>query len=364
MKKVLVLAILSFLPSVVSAGVVASGDNCGTNCSWKVEDVTDENGKTSRVLTVYATDGTKTGSMASWSDETRAPTIAWKDYKSTITDVVIEGSATKNENGTYSNATGIVNIGYGAFSGCKKLKNVSVPTSVNRVESTAFDGASALSNINIPDSIKSINQSAFRGAKGLTELVLPSSVTSIANSAFSGATGLKSIKIEGAVKSLGRSAFEANKKLEIVELGYGMQTIGATSFKNATNLKTLIIPETVTKIEWNAFENTTSLKTLIIPASVKTIDSAVFKGSGLEELWCIKSMESKCKTAINSSSLDESILRLYTKTDDGKYIFNGKKYASLADMYAGKSMTKRIYTVPEAEAVSKPTGNKFRIRYK
>lgn len=364
MKKILLWVLISFFPTFVSAGVVASGDNCGTNCSWKVEDVTNENGTTSRRLTVYATDSTKTGSMASWDDVTRAPTIAWKDYKSTITDVVIEGSASKNENGTYSNVTGIVNIGYGAFSGCKKLKNVSVPTSVNRVESTAFDGASALSNINIPDSVKSISLASFRGTKALTELVLPSSVTSIANSAFSGATGLKSVKIEGAVKSLGRSAFEGDKKLEVVELGDGIQTIGATAFKNATNLKALVIPETVTKIEWNAFENTTSLKTLIIPASVKTIDSAVFKGSGLEELWCMKSMESKCKTAINSSSLDEGILRLYTKTDDGKYIFNGKKYASLVDMYAGKSMTKRIYTVQEAEAVSKNTGNKFRIRYK
>ena len=42
----------------------------------------------------------------------------------------------------------------------------------------------------------------------------------------------------------------------------------------------------------------------------------------------------------------------------------GKDYASLSDLLKGISMPKRIYTVEEAAALSKKTGNTFRLRYK
>ena len=56
----------------------------------------------------------------------------------------------------------------------------------------------------------------------------------------------------------------------------------------------------------------------------------------------------------------------YKIAPDGSYILNGVKYASFSSMQKNENgrAIKRIYTVDEAQALSKATGNKFSIRYK
>lgn len=354
--------ILSIFAIPCYAEIIDSGNDCGQNCSWKIEDIINENGTTSRLLTVYATDNTKTGSMDSVYNNYHIP---WNSYKKTITDVVFEGSATKNEDGTYSNITGITNVGADAFDGANKLKSVTLPDSITKIDAVAFRGTSSLTSITLPDSLKTIGMSAFDNGCAVSEFVIPKSVTSIGNSAFGGwgTPYLTSIILPGSA-NIPYGAFQNQTALEYIELGDGVKTIGGKAFYNDTKLTTLVIPESVTKIEYNAFENTSSLKMLIIPESVTTIGNEIFKGSGIETLYCFADKKSMCETALTNSNIDLSVLKLYTKTNDGKYVLNGKKYSSLSDLYAGKNLTKRIYTVQEAEAVSKPTGNKFRIRYK
>jgi len=348
--------ILSIFAIPCYAEIIDSGDDCGQNCSWKIEDIINENGTTSRLLTVYATDNTKTGSMDSVDTH-----ILWNNYKKTITDVVFEGSATKNEDGTYSNITGITNVGAFAFKDANKLKSLTLPDSITKIDAYAFRGTSSLTSITLPDSLKTIGMYAFDWG-AVSEFVIPKSVTEIGNGAFSVGRAT-SIVLPGSA-NIPYAAFLDQTALEYIELGDGVKTIGGKAFKNDTKLATLVIPESVTTIKNNAFENTSSLKMLIIPESVTTIENEVFKGSGIETLYCFADKKSMCETALTNSNIDLSVLKLYTKTNDGKYVLNGKKYLSLSDLYLGKNLTKRIYTVQEAQAVSKPTGNKFRIRYK
>ncbi len=72
-----------------------------------------------------------------------------------------------------------------------------------------------------------------------------------------------------------------------------------------------------------------------------------------------------CLGEIVPSSIQLSI-KTYTKTPDGLYVLDGVKYASFSAMQKKENgrAIKRIYTVDEAEALSKPNGNKFSIRYK
>jgi len=46
------------------------------------------------------------------------------------------------------------------------------------------------------------------------------------------------------------------------------------------------------------------------------------------------------------------------------FLVGGKFYKNLSDFINGNYERKRIYTVEEAEMLSKPTGNRFKIRYK
>ena len=70
-----------------------------------------------------------------------------------------------------------------------------------------------------------------------------------------------------------------------------------------------------------------------------------------------------CQDAVKTAGLNESILKFYRK-DGNTYSLNNKNYASLTDLQTGNYIKKRIYTIKETEAVTKPTGNTFRLRYK
>ena len=55
---------------------------------------------------------------------------------------------------------------------------------VSRIESNAFSYCRSLTSINIPSSVTSIGWSAFSGCRSLTSINIPSSVTSIEDYAF------------------------------------------------------------------------------------------------------------------------------------------------------------------------------------
>ena len=52
----------------------------------------------------------------------------------------------------------VTGIGKNAFSNCKELTSVTLPTTVTTIEEDAFSGCSGLSSINIPDGVTSIDR--------------------------------------------------------------------------------------------------------------------------------------------------------------------------------------------------------------
>ena len=117
-----------------------------------------------------------------------------------------------------------------AFSNCKNLISVEIPTSVTSIGEYAFRDCRGLTSIIIPTSLTSIGDSTFKGCSSLTSFTIPSSVTSIGNSAFEGCSGLSSITIPNSVISIGYYAFS-----------------------NCSNLITVFIGKNVTSIEDYAF---------------------------------------------------------------------------------------------------------------
>ena len=200
-----------------------------------------------------------------------------------------------------------VSIGENAFSGCAKLKTLTLSKGIKRIGKNAFNGC-ALMEITFPSTLVSVEKSAFAnctalesavftegteemviaaeafsGCAKLGEVVLSPNTVSIGDKAFSG-SGLAKITFGRNVKTVGKSAFEGCKELEIIECaggagiavqkeafkdcaalteikGFGFDEIGDSAFANCTAL---------TKLNCNgkrnvtlgnkAFENCTALK--------------------------------------------------------------------------------------------------------
>ena len=175
----------------------------------------------------------------------------------------------------------ILEAPYYVSDGCLKrvnrnLKEITIPDSVTKIESSAFSNCTALKQINIPDSVTTIEADAF-SYLSLTQITIPNSVTEIAGSAFKGCTALTQITIPNSVTEIGRNAFEGCTALTQITIPNGVKKIEWAAFMNCTSLTQITIPNTVTEIGKFAFEGCTSLTEIIIPNGVKKIDMHAFK---------------------------------------------------------------------------------------
>lgn len=118
--------------------------------------------------------------------------------------VVIDGK-------TYS----VVSIAYQAFKNCKGLTNITIPTSVIKIEGYAFTN-SGLTTIELPSSITSIDYGLFSGCSDLVSVKIPSSVESIGENAFVSCTSLTNLELSSSIKSIGVMAFYNCENLDLV----------------------------------------------------------------------------------------------------------------------------------------------------
>ena len=212
-----------------------------------------------------------------------------------------------------SNNTKIPNsvqkIGYGAFSGRSRLKNIVIPISVKDI-GDAFQGCNGLesiiveegnrnydsrnncnaiietstntlmvgcNNTIIPNSVKEIGDYAFKGCNGLTSVTIPNSVVGIGEGAFRGCNGLTSVTIPSLVASIGYGAFMDCKRLTTVNFNAVNCEIWCAddglpgSFSGCDALKTINIGNNVKYIPSCLFYEC-SLTSISIPNSVTRID--------------------------------------------------------------------------------------------
>ena len=158
-------------------------------------------------------------------------------------------------NGKYSIRKEVKVIGNGAFSFCRTLASINIPTGVTNIGATAFLWCDSLTKINIPKSVTNIGDSAFSYCKSLTKINIPNSVTNIGDRTFKNCESLTSINIPDGVTNIENSAFES-----------------------CNSLVKINIPDSVTNIEFGAFYACESLTNINIPDSVTTIGNWAFRG--------------------------------------------------------------------------------------
>ena len=157
-------------------------------------------------------------------------------------------------------STDITSIGNNAFSGCRSLQSIDIPSSVTELGIAAFNNCTALRYATLPNGISNIPDSLFNSCNCLNSITIPDSVTSIGTNAFYGCA---------IVKVLGMP---------------NVTTIGSQAFCYCSLLESITLPEGLTSIGNSAFNTDKSLTSITIPSSVTTIGSQVFRYcSGLTE---------------------------------------------------------------------------------
>ena len=217
--------------------------------------------------------------------------------------------ATVGDNsGCYYLVTGVSS---NAFSGCKLLKTVSLPSDVEYIGSNAFYdcwdlqsitfrgnnslktigryafyNCDDLETISIPNSVTNIEEKAFIYCDGLKNVTLSNSLSSISTGLFYDCPNLTNITIPESVKSIGFSAFYECTSLCNIEIPNSVTTIGGYAFYRCSSLNSIIIPSSVQEIGKQAFYNCVQLSSVTLGDSVASIGEQAFVGCGLSNIVC------------------------------------------------------------------------------
>lgn len=198
----------------------------------------------------------------------------------------------------------ITNIKECAFYGSTTLESVTLPSSLNSMETSAFEGCTNLTKLNANCAIylfknRSAENTFAQFFPYLKEVVFGSNVLRIGAYSFDNsakkANALEKITFLGTNTQVGKYAFRSCTNLQTIEgsvksvdeysfCSAGIKSIEITNdesiennaFMNCSNLESATLPSNLTSIGQQAFYGCTSLKEITIPSNVTTIGEEAF----------------------------------------------------------------------------------------
>ncbi len=175
-----------------------------------------------------------------------------------------------------------------AFADCYEL-NVSIPETVISLGSYCFCN-SALEKANL-SKVTEIGTGVFSGCQRLKEVVLSSTIMRIPDYLFSN-TGIQEIVINSDV---GEGAFADCRQLRKIEIKTGVIEIGRYAFRNCQQIESIVIPKGIESLS-ETFSGCTKLKKVVLPDGLKNIQSA-FEG-------CIELEEVSIPVTVDINNID------------------------------------------------------------
>jgi hypothetical protein len=163
----------------------------------------------------------------------------------------------------------ITTIGFGAFLRCKSLQTISLPSTLETIESSVFSGCSSLTRVDIPNSVTSIGSSCFSDCTSLTTINIPNSVKTIGTSMFQRCSSLKTIRIPNGVPEIGYNTFSECSSLESIQIPNSVENIEDEAFSECSSLSRINLPNSVKKIGNHVFWRCKSLVSIAIPPSLE-----------------------------------------------------------------------------------------------
>ena len=196
------------------------------------------------------------------------------------TNVTIPSYVTEIEEGAFYNcnitevflSNTITSIGQDAFYGCE-FSSFSIPSSISEIN--FLGGCKKLTNITIPTTVTKIGNKAFCES-GITNVVIPNSVEKIGDQAFYLCSSLTNINIADTVTYIGQNAFYGCN-ITSISIPFGVTEIKGLCCK-CKNLKNVTLPDSLIKIGEYSFQYCESLESITIPKNVNFIGYEAFYG--------------------------------------------------------------------------------------
>lgn len=191
----------------------------------------------------------------------------------------------------------VVAVEKNAFAGNETIKQLVLPSSMERIESGAFKNCTALTTVKLGEKLTEIGDYAFTGCTTLSAVSLPDTVTKIGSNAFSGCATLEKVILGENIESVGVDAFYGTKWFasltdEFVIVGDGVLidyngesgnvTLPkevkhiASAFINNVSVQSVTLPDGIAQVDNNAFQGCVCLATVKLPDSVTTIGNYAF----------------------------------------------------------------------------------------
>lgn len=196
-----------------------------------------------------------------------------------LDDVEIGSGVFKDAAWFDSHQGGVLTIGnfiYGYKGNMPEGTEIVIPYGIKYIADSAFGGQKNLAEVFIPDGVKFLGERNFYGCTSLKTIRLPSDLTEIPAYTFISAKNLTHIDIPSGVTHIGAGAFQYCSSLEGISLPAGIETIESGTFSGCSLLKEVVLPAGVKSIGSNAFSDCASQKTIVLPEGIELIAEYAF----------------------------------------------------------------------------------------
>lgn len=165
----------------------------------------------------------------------------------------------------------------GAFKDRKQLHKITLPESLEEIETEAFRGCNNLEDMRIPKNTSRVGESAFRDCVNMKKLVIDNDSIKIGERAFENCATLENVQLPDGLTELYGGVFNSCKSIKSIELPSKLTIIGENAFSDCVGLEKVTIPETVTKIDDLVFNGCINLTSVELPDGLRKIGKSAFK---------------------------------------------------------------------------------------
>lgn len=196
-------------------------------------------------------------------------------------------------------------IGDNAFSGCSRLKSISLPSTLTEITLESFSGCSSLNGIVIPSSVIRIGYMAFAESgityvslpkntiefgfetesagycfllcKSLTDICMPE-MEELQDTILGGCTSLENVVLADSIQVIGTNVLSSCSSLTSITIPKSTSRIGNSAFEGCSSLRSICLADNVEELGTGAFRNCTALRTIHFSDKIKSIQNETFKG--------------------------------------------------------------------------------------
>jgi len=135
----------------------------------------------------------------------------------------------------------LLEIGWGAFTSCRKLKEITIPSTVTAIHFHTFSYCEKLEGIDLCEGLQEIEQYAFYACASLKRLLIPNAVRSIGKNAFC-ETHFTKFRFPPQVTTVSEEVLLNCRSLFSIEISESVTRIQRAAFKGCITLRNIAIP--------------------------------------------------------------------------------------------------------------------------